>query len=59
MRIVDSRQASASSASGLDAAGAVDLLGHAEGGIQFADAVLLHQLEAFGLLLGLGLASAR
>lgn len=37
-----------------DAPRTVDLLGHAEGGIQLADAVLLHQLEAFGLLLGLG-----
>ena len=39
--------------------GAVDLLGDAEGGIQFADAVLLHQLEAFGLLLGSVIAIAR
>ena len=30
-------------------------LGHLEGGIQLADAVLLHELVALGLLLGFGL----
>lgn len=50
-----SRSSQRSERQRLDAPCSVDLLGHLEGRIELADAVLLHQLEALGFLFRLGL----